>query len=189
MKKYLYIAKMVVLFVVFSALAVFGGDLQWGDLQKGQMLLDAKTKELTAMKNNIKMFVKESAKDGKISGKEMRQLQKLVQEFYKMKDEANKKLAWYNLYVGVEVDPLIKMAVDKYFGESEFDIIHKDPDGTVKYSLIKIAGMDLNEEVKIESYLDVNGFIFLIIVVGPSLLLLWVMIYLSLSHSTSKIRL
>ena len=182
MKKYLYVAKMVVLFVVFSALAAFGGD----NLQKGQTILEAKIKELTAMKNNIVIFVKESAKDGKISGKEMRQLQKLVQEFYKVKDEANKKLARYNLYVGIEVDPLIKMAVDKYFGESEFDIIYKDPDGTVKYSLIKIAGMDLNEEVEIESYLDVKGFVFLIIVGGPLLLLLLAMIYLSFLHSHQK---
>ncbi len=186
MKKYLHVAKMVVLFVVFFALAAFGGDLQWDDFQKGQMLLEVKTKELTLIKNDIVAFIKESAKDGKISGKEMRQLQKLVQEFYKMKDEANKKLARYNLYVGIEVDPLIKMAVDKYFGESEFDIIYKDPDGTVKYSLIKIAGMDLNEEVEIESYLDVKGFVFLIIVGGPLLLLLLAMIYLSFLHSHQK---
>ena len=83
----------------------------------GQTELAKREAVLLQKKMEIEKFFNGMANDGVISGKEMKNLKKLVGKFDKMKKQYNKELEFYNLKIAVQIPRIIRKHLGIYFNE------------------------------------------------------------------------
>lgn len=143
MKRRIFLAVLVVLAAVFLfgwAVPVLadGGD---NFRKAGQEVLAEKERLLVERKTLIEEFVEMTLADGVATGKEMLILNKLVDDFWKVKREANRSLKFYGLQTSTVLLSGLDGAVKNYY---EYDGFFRNDDyGNTRAYFVRLIGHDV----------------------------------------------